>query len=89
MTAMIEFLLGATSMATAIVGLVFLRFYRRTRDRLFLFFAGAFWLESASRIGMWQLNPLDENEMVFYVIRLVAYGLILAAILDKNLRRGR
>lgn len=86
---MIEFLLGATTMATLVAGLVFLRFYRRTHDRLFLFFAAAFWLESVSRIWMWQRNPLDENETVVYVIRLVSYGLILAAILDKNLRRGR
>lgn len=86
---MIEFLLGATTMATLVAGLVFLRFYRRTHDRLFLFFAAAFWLESVSRIWMWQHNPLDENETVVYVIRLVSYGLILAAILDKNLRRGR
>jgi hypothetical protein len=84
---MIEFLLGATAMASAIVGLMFLRFHRRTRDRFFLFFAGAFWLETLSRVWMWQRNPLDENETVVYVIRLIAYGLILAAILDKNLRR--
>lgn len=85
---MIEFLLGATAMASAVVGLVFMRFYRRTRDRLFLFFGAAFWLETLSRIWMWQRNPLDENETVVYVIRLIAYGLIIAAILDKNLRRS-
>ena len=86
---MIEFLLGATTMATLVAGLIFLRFYRRTHDRLFLFFAAAFWLESASRVWMWQRNPLDENETVIYIIRLVSYGLILAAILDKNVRRRR
>jgi hypothetical protein len=86
---MTEFLLGATTMATLVAGLVFLRFHRRTHDRLFLFFAAAFWLESASRILMWRINPLDENETVIYLIRLVSYGLILAAIVDKNLRRRR
>jgi hypothetical protein len=86
---MTEFLLGATTMATLVAGLVFLRFHRRTHDRLFLFFAAAFWLESASRILMWRANPLDENETVIYLIRLVSYGLILAAIVDKNLRRRR
>ena len=85
---MIEFLLGATTMATGVIGLVFLRFYRRTRDRLFLFFAAAFWIEALGRVWMWQRSPLDENDTVIYVIRLVSYGLILAAILDKNLRRG-
>lgn len=86
---MIEFMLGATTMATATIGLVFLRFFRRTHDRLFLYFAAAFWLEAVSRIWMWQRNPLDENDTVVYVIRLISYGLILAAILDKNLRRDR
>ena len=84
---MIEYLLGATTMAAAIVGLVFLRFYRRTRDRFFLFFAAAFWLDAISRIYTWQRDPLHESETVVYVLRLVAYGLILVAIADKNLRR--
>ena len=86
---MIEFLLGATTMATLVSGLIFLRFHRRTRDRFFLFFAAAFWLEAVSRIWMWQRNPLDENETIIYVIRLISYGLIVAAIFNKNLRRGR
>lgn len=84
---MIEYLLGATTMGAAIVGLVFLRFYRRTRDRLFLFFAASFWLDAGSRIYTWHRDPLNESDTAVYVIRLVAYALILAAIIDKNLRR--
>ena len=84
---MIEFLLGATTMASAVVGLAFLRFYRRTHDRFFLFFAASFWLDALSRVWNWQRDPLNESDTVVFVVRLIAYSLILAAIVDKNLRR--
>ncbi|MBV8716785.1 MAG: hypothetical protein JOZ65_17125, partial [Chloroflexi bacterium] len=63
----------------------------RTGDRFFLFFAAAFALEALGRLSMWWLDPYDENTVIVYVVRLVAYCLILLAILDKNLprRRGR
>jgi len=41
---MIEFLSGAVTMGFAIASAFFLRFWRRTGDRLFLVFALAFWL---------------------------------------------
>ena len=37
-------LVAATNVATATAGLFFLRFWRKTRDRLFAIFACAFWL---------------------------------------------
>jgi hypothetical protein len=43
------FLLGATAMATATAGLLFLRMWRESRDRLYVMFAGAFWLEALAR----------------------------------------
>ena len=66
----------------------FFRFWNESRDRLFIFFAAAFVLlglngplvvllgESGARFA---LTP--------YLIRLLAYAIILAAIVDKNLRR--
>lgn len=84
------FLYGAIAMASAVAGLVFLRFYRRTHDRFFLYFVASFWLEAIGRwcTAMWHLS--DDSSVPIYVLRIIAYGLILAAIVDKNLaRRGR
>jgi hypothetical protein len=83
------FLLGAIAMAAAVCGLIFLRYYMRTRDRFFLWFAFAFWIEALGRVLFVVSPEITDDSMVGYVLRLVTYGLILLAILQKNLpRRG-
>jgi hypothetical protein len=78
-------LLGASALASAIIGLFFLRFWKSSKDRFFLFFAAAFFIESANKVFLQVVVGLDEDAPVYFLIRLLAYGLILAAILDKNL----
>ena len=80
------FLDGNLCMAFAVVGLFFLRFWRDTRDRLFLIFACAFWLLAVARVGLVLAGPVEEvdRRFYFYLLRLMAYLLILYAILDKN-----
>ena len=82
-----QLLMGAVAAGSALAGLFFFRFWWHTRDRFFLFFAGSFWLEAANRVALALVPHADEQEPLFYLIRLVAYGLILAAIWQKN--RGR
>ena len=77
------FLLGMLVMASAIVGLFFLRFWRRTHDRLFVIFAAAFWLMGLNWLLLATIHR-DEVDSVLYLIRLVAIVLILVAIVDKN-----
>jgi uncharacterized membrane protein HdeD (DUF308 family) len=84
-----NFLYGAISMAAAIAALFFLRFYRRTGDRFCLYFFASFALESTSRLLAVLLQWGDQNSEWFYVLRVGAYGLILIAILDKNLPRSQ
>ena len=81
-------LLGATAAACFVVGLCFLRYWRSTRDRLFLFFMLSFWIEAANRVHMALTASWNESEPVHYTIRLLAYALIIIAIWDKN-RPGR
>lgn len=81
---MTDFLAGAIAMASFVAGLVFLRFHRRTCDRLFLFFAASFWLDAFGRTLEVALRLSDDGSSILYVIRVVAYGLILVGILDKN-----
>jgi hypothetical protein len=80
------FLNGVIALGHCVAGLFFLRFWKRTGDRLFLLFAIAFGLLGVIRIGMEALGHPDEEHFLYW-FRLVAYLLILAAIVDKNLRK--
>jgi hypothetical protein len=79
------FLTGAISMACFVAALFFLRFWRSTRDRFFIFFAASFALEGVARAGSAFLQLGDSNPL-FYGIRVIAYGLIIVAIWQKNRR---
>jgi hypothetical protein len=82
---MVSFILvGAVSMASMIVSLFFLRFWKTTRDRFFLFFAAAFLLEGFNRFILAINNYTDEQMPYFFLIRLVGFILIICAIIDKN-----
>ncbi|HUJ14000.1 MAG TPA: DUF5985 family protein [Thermoanaerobaculia bacterium] len=74
------FLSGLLTAMYAIAALYFLRFWRESADRLFAFFAGAFALLAVQRMLL-----LAYPDMVWlYLIRLIAFLLIIAAIADKN-----
>lgn len=79
-----EMLLGGIATASIIAGLFFLRFWKSTRDRFFLYFAMSFGIEGFNRILMRLTGGLREDVPTYYLIRLLAYGLILLAILEKN-----
>jgi hypothetical protein len=77
-------LLGAIAMGNLVIGLFFLRFWKKTRDRFFLIFAVAFSLEGLNRVLLGLNNGATENEPLFYLVRLLSFVLILIAIIDKN-----
>lgn len=79
-----QMLTGAIATGWAVAGLFFFRFWRRTRDPFFLWFALSFWLESCNRIALGVLVDVSEEHPLFYGLRVVAYGLILLAIWQKN-----
>ncbi|HXF16293.1 MAG TPA: DUF5985 family protein [Burkholderiales bacterium] len=81
-------LAGAIGAAFITASLFFLRFWKSTRDRFFLFFALSFFIEGINRIVLYASIGDNEQSPIYYLIRLVTYGLILAAIIDKN-RSGR
>jgi hypothetical protein len=80
---LVQFLSGALVTAYAVAGLFFLRFWRESRDRLFAYFASSFFLLSIQRI----LIATSEPSAAIYVVRLLAFVLILWAIIDKNRSR--
>ena len=77
-------LVGGIATASLVAGLFFFRFWRSSGDRFFLFFALSFWIEGAQRFVVFQIVGSDEASPLYYLPRLVAYGLIIAAIVDKN-----
>ena len=79
-----DILVGGISTASIVAGLFFFRFWRSTRDRFVLFFALSFWIEGINRLVLYHWVGPNEDAPGYYLIRLVAYGLIIAAIVDKN-----
>jgi hypothetical protein len=82
-----EMLIGAIALGSFVAGLFFFRYWRSTRDTFFLFFSLSFWIEAANRIAFGLLFA-SEFEPVFYLLRVLAYGLIVVAILQKNRKRS-
>ena len=78
------FLSGAITMGFIAGGLFFLRFWRETKDQLFLTFAVPFWLLGLVQ-AMLALGPtaLEERSWL-YVLRLIAFLLIAGSIIRKN-----
>jgi hypothetical protein len=87
--AAINLMAGAIVMGYAVCGLFFLRFWRRTGDRLFLVFALAFWLLGLQRLAFAFTEPVEESRTGLYLVRLFAFLLILGAIIDKNRSGGK
>jgi hypothetical protein len=86
---MISFLCGAIVMAYAVAGLFFLRFWRKTGDSLFAMFAAAFWILSCQAMILPIYRGQEEVSPFIYTIRLAAFVIIIAAILNKNRKVAR
>lgn len=79
-----DFLSGAVALGFLVCGLFFLRFWRRTRDELFLAFACAFALLGLGQTVLALANIPTEERGSLYLIRLTAFLLIIFAIYRKN-----
>jgi len=89
MTDLQIFISGAIVMGFVVAGLFFLRFWKRTGDRLFIAFALAFWLLGLVQAILALSNiPVEERSPV-YLLRLAAFGVIIVSITIKNRRARR
>ena len=84
MTEAASFLSGATAMGFLVAGVFFLRFWRETADRLFAIFACAMWVLAASSAVVVLVRPAGDARHYVYLVRLVGFALIIAAVIDKN-----
>ena len=80
------FLFGLLTAAALTAALIFLRFFRMTRDRLFAYFAAAFVALALNWLALAMTDPAFEERYYVFLLRLVAFGCILVGIFDKNRR---
>ncbi len=83
-----QMLAGAIAAGWVMAGLFFFRFWHHTRDRFFLWFALSFWLEAGNRVALGFTADRSEDNPAIYGLRIVAYGLILLAVWQKNRPRS-
>lgn len=82
-----DFLAGAIVMGFAVAALLFLKFWRKTRQGLFLAFAASFLLLGVTQGLLTLAGILIEERSWLYLLRLAAFLLILAALWSQNRRR--
>ena len=83
---MIDLLSGILVALDAVAGLFFLRFWRASRDRLFALFGAAFFILAVQRLLLSVTRSVFEDQVAFYTLRLLAFVIIIVAIVDKNRR---
>jgi hypothetical protein len=84
---MSSFISGMITMGYLVAGIFFLRFWRDTRDRLFAMFGAAFFILAAQRLGLEFVKDVPERVTLWYFVRLLAFLIIIAAVVDKNRKK--
>lgn len=79
-----DFLGGAIVMGFAVASLLFLRFWRTTREGLFLAFSASFLLLGATQTLLSLGGFVDEERSWLYLLRLAAFLLLLFAMWWQN-----
>ena len=75
---------GALTTAYAIIALYFFKFRSRSGDRLFTLFASAFLILAVQRLVLTVAREWGEESVWLYGLRLLAFVIIVYAIIDKN-----
>ena len=83
-SALVSFLLGVIATTSFIAGLIFLRFWRESRDSFFLIFAVSFVVEGINRVTLLGMQHPNEGSPWTYLVRFISAALIVAAIIRKN-----
>ncbi|CAN5916015.1 hypothetical protein BH11MYX3_BH11MYX3_11740 [soil metagenome] len=80
------FIHGMLTLACLAIGLKFLKFWRVSGDRFFLWFTSAFWVFAISWTLRAFMPSLGDQAHLIFLPRLLGFLLIIAAIIDKNRR---
>jgi hypothetical protein len=87
MNPILTFLWGCLSISSGVAGLLFFRFWKDARDRLFLHFAVAFWTLAVHWVLLAMVQPVNEHVHFVFSLRMVAFTVLALGIWDKNRRR--
>jgi uncharacterized membrane protein HdeD (DUF308 family) len=82
------FLLGVIATCSLIAGIFFFRYWRDTRDSLFLAFALAFTIEAVNRTAMLLVASPNEGRLSIYLVRFIAFFIIVTGVVMKNRQRS-
>ncbi len=82
------FLSGGFVVASIAVAFFYLRYFRRTHDRLFAILAGAFVMLAVERAVLAFFPPTYEGRHIIFLVRLAAFLAILVGVADKNWPRA-
>lgn len=83
---LVPFLNGGFAIACLAVGLIFIKFWRVSRDRFFIFFAAAFWAFAFGSALRTIFATSSEHGYFVFLPRLLGFLILLFAIVDKNRR---
>lgn len=79
-----ELVSGALVAMYFVAALFFLRFWRKTSDALFSYFSIAFAILAVQRLLIAAIGEDSEYNPWFYLLRLLAFLVILTGIWQKN-----
>jgi hypothetical protein len=83
---MIDAMHGALVVCCLFAALFFVRFWIQTRDRFFGWFGASMVLFALNWVGVLWVDITAEARHGIYGVRLAAFLLLIAAIVDKNRR---
>jgi len=87
MTPLAIFIHGLNSAGCLVATVFFFRFWRRTADVLFLAFGIAFLLFAVNQAAVALSSVPRESQSWLYLLRLLGFVVIAAAILQRNLQQ--
>lgn len=79
------FFTGVLMLGFGVVSLFFLRFWRKSGERLFAWFSAAFFILALNQLAFALVAERHERTWI-YVLRILAFGMIIWGIVDKNRR---
>ena len=82
---MVVFFNGISATASLLAAILFLRFWRESEDRLFACLALGFGLLAVNWAALSLLIVPSETRHFLYLVRLGAFVVVLAGIVDKHL----
>ena len=82
-----DFISGMLTMGYLVAGIFFLRFWRDTPRPPFAMFGAAFFILAVQRFGLEFINDVPSAQPMWYFVRLLAFVIIIIAIIDKNRKK--